>query len=263
MNQQLYVQLTQAAFVLANKMKNEREIITLQNSLYERKKKIEDLKKKIAIKPVKTSDGGCFFISVAVLVFLISVTMFINYFVMGNDYLITIGSLLLTVSLILWFIGGLLNGNAELHSQEKADAMAEELRILEKEDAKFEEEVNSKIEKIQKLNGECWDTGKHFLEFLPQKYRTSQAIAFMGEAVKNLRADTLKEAINLYEDKMDRDIKWELEMEEIQEQSKVQREHMREMERLAEESAGTQKRIEDDLEKIKEMQYYDMMNKEQ
>jgi hypothetical protein len=35
--------------------------------------------------------------------------------------------------------------------------------------------------------------------FLPEKYRTSYAVECLHEYIKNMRADTLKEAINLYE----------------------------------------------------------------
>ncbi|MBQ5794097.1 MAG: hypothetical protein IIW17_08775, partial [Clostridia bacterium] len=42
----------------------------------------------------------------------------------------------------------------------------------------------------------------HYLEFLPTSYRNVMAVGFMLEAVQNLRADTLKEAINLYEQEL-------------------------------------------------------------
>lgn len=48
----------------------------------------------------------------------------------------------------------------------------------------------------------------HLIEFLPMQYRDLQAVSFMLLAVANGRADTLKEAINLYEEQLHR---WKLE----------------------------------------------------
>ncbi|MBE6654279.1 MAG: hypothetical protein E7608_02330 [Ruminococcaceae bacterium] len=97
---------------------------------------------------------------------------------------------------------------------------------------------------------------------MPEKYRNTQAIAFLGEAVKNCRADTLKEAINLYESKIERDARWDAEMEMKREEASLQAAHMQEMERIAREMNETNKNIEADISKIKWMEYYDIMNKE-
>jgi len=48
----------------------------------------------------------------------------------------------------------------------------------------------------------------HVVEFLPETYRNPQATSYMLLAVSNGRADTLKEAINLYEEQLHR---WKLE----------------------------------------------------
>ena len=48
----------------------------------------------------------------------------------------------------------------------------------------------------------------HVLDFLPDMYRSQLAVVFMEQAVRAGRADTLKEAINIYEEQLHR---WTLE----------------------------------------------------
>ena len=46
------------------------------------------------------------------------------------------------------------------------------------------------------------EENEYLMEFLPVKYRWPDAIYFMLQAVENLRADSLKEVINLYEQEL-------------------------------------------------------------
>ena len=68
----------------------------------------------------------------------------------------------------------------EAEMKEKNDALTEELRTL----------------------GQAWDAYSeenwHHVEFLPEDYQHTHAVGYMLKAVKNFRADSLKEAINLY-----------------------------------------------------------------
>ncbi|MBR6769247.1 MAG: hypothetical protein IKM34_07165 [Clostridia bacterium] len=55
------------------------------------------------------------------------------------------------------------------------------------------------INQIDAFLSEYADAFDAQVSFIPSKYRDLHAVAFMYEAVENCRADTLKEAINLYE----------------------------------------------------------------
>lgn len=63
-------------------------------------------------------------------------------------------------------------------------------------------ELNEQIETIHSDLNKYMNAKQHYLEFLPTSYRNVMAVGFMLEAVQNLRADTLKEAINLYEQEL-------------------------------------------------------------
>lgn len=69
-----------------------------------------------------------------------------------------------------------------------------------------EDEQN--YERAQKELDAFQESNKHILEFIPPRYRNYTAVLFMAHAVGNCRADSLKEAINLYEEQLHR---WELE----------------------------------------------------
>jgi hypothetical protein len=60
-------------------------------------------------------------------------------------------------------------------------------------------QANEEIETLIKKDEEAWQSNQRYLTFLPSRYHTSIATSFMLSAIKNYRADTLKEAINLYE----------------------------------------------------------------
>jgi hypothetical protein len=57
----------------------------------------------------------------------------------------------------------------------------------------------ARINELQKMKEQMLLQKKQALSFLPEVYRNFSAVSFMRQAVQNLRADTLKEAINLYE----------------------------------------------------------------
>ena len=70
-------------------------------------------------------------------------------------------------------------------------------------------QINPKIEEerkgIEKIEKECTELAPYkakALEFLPEAYWNLDAVAFMLMAIKNGRADTLKEVINLYEQEL-------------------------------------------------------------
>jgi len=260
MNESLYKQLTQAAFVLMNSLKNKAKIAELRNGLSERKNKENDLKNKIEYEKNFSYGTGC--LAVTIIGIIVGIIIVINFFLGNGEYCLYVGIPMAAISFALWFLTKIFQANAQITHEERMECLSEELEKTKEENKVYEKEVNEKIKEIEKVDKECWEVGKHFLDFLPEKYRNTQAIAFLGEAVKNCRADTLKEAINLYESKIERDARWDAEMEMKREEASLQAAHMQEMERIAREMNETNKNIEADISKIKWMEYYDIMNKE-
>ena len=68
--------------------------------------------------------------------------------------------------------------------------------------------ANAELANLENAVNEFVAKNIHLIEFLPVKYRDIQAVTFMFCAVSDGRADSLKEAINLYEEQLHR---WKLE----------------------------------------------------
>ncbi len=136
---------------------------------------------------------GCIFLGLVLIVGLFS----------GSDFIILLGLLAFFggICLVIFFIqkylANWLKKNEETYNK------------------KYENEVKPQIEKTQRNTDELTKKAElfiseniHYIEFLPMQYRNLQAVSFMYLAVGNGRADTLKEAINLYEEQLHR---WKME----------------------------------------------------
>ena len=66
----------------------------------------------------------------------------------------------------------------------------------------------SDIEQIKEAVERFGEANKHVLDFLPHKYRNLEAASYMLMVVVDQRAETFKEALNLYEEQLHR---WRLE----------------------------------------------------
>ena len=60
--------------------------------------------------------------------------------------------------------------------------------------------LNDELNRLDISETDWTKENKRLLEFLPHDYREIVAVSFMMNAVKNCRADTLKEAVNLFEE---------------------------------------------------------------
>lgn len=89
----------------------------------------------------------------------------------------------------------------ERYQKEADDWWYAEGGYITAEDEKNYEKAQRELDAFQTSN-------QHVLEFLPPRYRNYLATQYMALAVANCRADSLKEAINLYEEQLHR---WELE----------------------------------------------------
>ena len=122
--------------------------------------------------------------------------------------------------------------------------------------AQMEEEIaelNEQIKTIHSDLNEYMTAKQHYLEFLPSSYRNIMAVGFMMEAVQNLRADTLKEAINLYE----QELKHQAAMEAA-EMQRMQNENMLHAMELAQSTLDANNAI---LEDIRLREYIDRVTK--
>ena len=103
-----------------------------------------------------------------------------------------------------------------------------------------------------------WAKHCHLIEFLPKKYQTADAVVFMLESVKNLRADTLTDVINLYEEELFRraQLKSTKQIAQMQQQFNEQMlEAMQDIER-------GQETLQSDLRIVQAMQVYDIITKQ-
>ncbi len=92
----------------------------------------------------------------------------------------------------------------------------------------------------------------NLLDFVPEHYRTNLAVAFMERAVRTGRADTLKEAINLYEEQLHR---WNMEnyAQQLIDKQSIENEIMNEhLARIA----SNQGRIVSTLKNIENLEFY-------
>ena len=93
------------------------------------------------------------------------------------------------------------------------------------------------------------------LAFLPETYRNAEAACYMLLAVKDGRADTLKEAMNLYEEQLHR---WKLEKLAAN-SARMQQIHMASMQAALQEISNNQSQIQDQLSTVTTLQITDML----
>ena len=127
------------------------------------------------------------------------------------------------------------------------------------EQLRQEDEVKNKADEatIAQLEADAVTLQKaanELLAFLPDTYRNTEAACYMLLAVKDGRADTLKEAMNLYEEQLHR---WK--MEKLAANSaRMQQIHMESMQSAMREIAGNQEQIQGQLSAIAGMQAMEM-----
>jgi len=140
-------------------------------------------------------------------------------------------------------------GHIKEAEEEYKDAQSRLLPKNKKLKAK-KEELIANFEKV-------WKGCSEFYDFLPEKYQEFYAVLFMLDAVKSLRADTLKEAINLWE----AELKWIAEQQQKRQFEAIRQRQNAQM--LAAMSAieSNQEQLNSNLRDIKVMQFMDYYNK--
>lgn len=241
MNQQLYDQLIEAGNVLVQWEETEKTIQIYSDKIEEQNNTLEKARKDIKKEPkftvvriifgvLATYIGGFFTVTfgfailVGILSAIVTGTMDLRLILTALPFLIlalTPFWLVLFVFVVILVIGiSLLISvpvSKKLHTK-KATAKYENLKAdFEEKNKILEDEINRLREELDAFLAE----NKKHLEFLPVDYQTVHAVGFMLKAVQNLRADTLKEAINLY----DQELK-HLEAMAVAERQRLQNENM-------------------------------------
>ena len=136
----------------------------------------------------------------------------------------------------------------------------EEEKRIEKLSEEYMEQL--KIEgdickRIKREKAEFLKSQTQILAFLPADYQNLHAVGFMLTAIKNCRADTLKEAINLYESELQRMAM----MDEIHRESQKQMMQAETLAMALEEIAQNQEAIDSNLDAIRRQQYFEYLHK--
>ena len=140
------------------------------------------------------------------------------------------------------------NDKSGIENAQKALATAE--NALAKDSPALETQISRIDVTISQIQAKC----DELCAFLPQKYRTLHAIDFMFEALDNMRADTLKEVINLYESHLS-DMELKQQLNRMQIASAIQTQELQIMNSMMDKLEKNQSSMSDDIADIKNMQY--------
>ena len=213
MNQQLYQQLLDAGKVLLAEQKAKNEIEQLRSQIKRNTDEIEAAKKKINQLPpryilkmvfgicdliagIPLTLGGCGFTLVALFSELTSDLLSSIFLAAFLFVLMVLPFLILSITGII-----LLISNPISKKRYTKKAIENHKRIKEQKEAE-NTQLTHKINQIADEAVSHWNNNVRLLDFLPEDYCNVHAVGFMLKAVKNLRADTLKEAINLYDQEL-------------------------------------------------------------
>ena len=134
----------------------------------------------------------------------------------------------------------------------------ENKKLIEKirqEDEEKDRTINAAIAQLEADAVTLQKAATELLAFLPETYRNAEAACYMLLAVKDGRADTLKEAMNLYEEQLHR---WK--MEKLAANSaRMQQIHMASMQAALQEISNNQSQIQDQLSTVTALQITDML----
>ena len=243
MNKELYEQLLNAGKVMLIREQSRRELLKINEKVNAKKIQLEEMKKEINYNPFGGKKGWGIFLLI------LGVMGNISMFSSLGPINIKLCLLLCPIwSLLTIFSGIILMLSARKQRKKYIIKATEEYKLEVEKFTLFTNEVTKEVKRktveIEKFNTEY----ECFLDFLPKKYHSIEALGFMMEAVYNLRADTLKEAINLYEDELIR--KGNARMQELQYERILYA-----MQQINE----NQDRINSNLQDIKTLQFVDII----
>ncbi len=207
----------------------------------------------------KNAPNGCLGMGIVIVLFGTSIIgimekIIVEYIIgiiHGSDFPMSLVVVCFICGLIALIITGWWSKIANAKYDARIQALKDE---CDGEIPKLQEE----IAKIDTLLSECAEPMADSLKFLPENYRYLRAVVFMGKAIENLRADSLKEAINLYEAHVS-DLETKFAMQAA---ARMQQEQLASINELMQQMNDSQERIADDVNQMKLMQLYEKYNKD-
>ena len=239
MNRELHSQLVDACeyYCMLHKYEEAIEKLNAKASYY------EEAKKKVGTVKVNAAPGIVLILLLSIPLSLI-LALYISYFFKILGVLVFV--LLCFVSLFSAIIYKKHCKRKEIKENEKSQkqyyATIEPAR----------RENNKNLYCLSRERGDFRRFNSHILNVVPEHYRNNLAVAFMERVVRTGRADTIKEAINLFEQQLHM---WNLEnsAQRLVEQNQLQNEILNE--RLLEISRN-QSKIESSLKNIENLEFY-------
>ena len=257
MNQQLYQQLQKAGDVLLTVICYNAKLKDLNDQMNANRAKVVQAEKSIKEQRpnwyyTRILGGILFLFLSAVFVFAFGITFITEFDLFMSDLATDPMSIILAIIIFLLACIllplSLLAIISAFVSKKKLIKRAkkeyEELKVTTAErNLELSNEYNTRKQDREQYASENW----HHLDFLPKPYQNAHAVAFMLDAVHNLRADTLKEAINLYEQ--------ELKHIEAMEAAEIQKQQNIDLLNVLEQTQTSIDKSTAALEEIRNMEY--------
>ena len=246
MNQPLYNDLLNAAFVLTSQEENQKKIKAKQNEIARREQNLR------SVAEDRKPRGYT-----AKKVWGIILIVFGVYGLFGGALLAFSGTgdksavLIPIVGLASLIIAICLLKSARKALDEHVYQNNWLLNATRQENDQKNRVANTEIARLNAENEQLKASEPETIAFLPDTYRNTQAACYMLLAVKDGRADTLKEAMNLYEEQLHR---WKMEKlaADSARMQQIQLEAMQEL-------AANQEQIQTQLSVITALQVADML----
>lgn len=226
MNQTLYNDLLNASCVLMAIQKTQDQIIKIKNRITQRNLAYKELTSK-SDKPLgyHARIGWGSALSGQTALFLL---MFISEGMSLSDlpgfFFIVLIPGAIGAWLLIWAIT-----SAQKYKEAKTIEVASTYAANQAQNKTDIEEISNLEEKLAELQAEGADS----MEILPETYRNAEAACYMLLAVKDGRADSMKEVMNLYEEQLHN---WKME-KLLQDHSRMQQIHAESMEAVMKEIA--------------------------
>ena len=163
---------------------------------------------------------------------------------------------IMIILLVMAFFGIYLIISAKTKRKRRVKKVTKEVSIAEVELQQEIDKIESDIHKFEEGLQKFVDETCHFLDFLPNNYRNPQAVGFMLKAIENLRANTLTDVINLYE----QELHFMEQRRILEDTAEMQRIHNENMMYAMESINRNQERTNANLNVIQAMQFISMLS---
>jgi len=252
MNKELYEKLLVAGNLFLTKKKTDDEIAAYERQI---KNSYTDLEEHYEVENYKLNVKTSVWVilgRIFIILSLVSIGPSIGLSFEYDNFRLLIQPILLIIFTIsLYIIDGIKANKKKAAVTKEYETKKEQLNARNKELTKT---LNEQKEKIN----EIWAGYTGYFSFLPEKYQNVYAVSFMLDAVASMRADTLKEAINLWED----ELKWIKDQEQKRQYETIRQRQNEQMLAAMSELEANQELINSNLRDIKFMQYVDYMKKQ-